>query len=40
MNISKVLYENMDKAKDKYDLPIDILPVYQDRIKKDKETYI
>ena len=40
VNTSKALYENMDqKEKDKYDLLIDMLPVYQDRIKRDKETY-
>ena len=40
VNSSKALYENMDqKEKDKYDLLIEMLPVYQDRIKRDKETY-
>ena len=37
---SKVLFENMDqKEKDKYEFLIDMLPAYQDRIKRDKETY-
>ena len=27
------------KEKDKYDLLIEMLPVYQDRVKRDKETY-
>ena len=37
---SKVLYENMDqKEKDKYDFLIDMLPAYQDRVKREKDTY-
>ena len=37
---SKALFENMDqKEKDKYELLIDMLPTYQDRIKREKETY-
>ena len=37
---SKALFENMDqKEKDKYELLIEMLPVYQDRVKRDKETY-
>ena len=37
---SKVLFENMDqKEKDKYEFLIEMLPVYQDRVKRDKETY-
>ena len=37
---SKVLFENMDqKEKDKYEFLIDMLPAYQDRVKRDKDTY-
>ena len=37
---SKVLFENMEQTeKDKYEFLIDMLPVYQDRIKRDKDTY-
>ena len=37
---SKVLFENMEqKEKDKYELLLDMLQTYQDRIKREKETY-
>ena len=37
---SKVLFENMEQTeKDKYEFLIDMLPIYQDRIKRDKDTY-
>ena len=37
---SKVLFENMDeKEKDKYEFLLEMLPTYQDRIKREKETY-
>ena len=37
---SKVLFENMEqKEKNKYELLIDMLPTYQDRIKREKDTY-
>ena len=40
LNKSKVLYENMDpKEKEKYDFLIQMLPQYQDRVKRDKESY-
>ena len=40
INKSKVLIENMDeKEKEKYEFLIQMLPVYQDRVKRDKESY-
>ena len=37
---SKVLIENMDqKEKEKYEFLIQMLPQYQDRVKRDKESY-
>ena len=37
---SKVLVENMDpNEKEKYEFLIQMLPQYQDRVKRDKETY-
>ena len=37
---SKVLFENMEqKEKDKYEFLIDMLPSYQDRVKREKDTY-
>ena len=40
VNKSKVLIENMDeKEKEKYEFLIQILPQYQDRVKRDKESY-
>ena len=40
INKSKVLIENMDeKEKEKYEFLIQMLPQYQDRVKRDKESY-
>ena len=40
VNKSKVLIENMDeKEKEKYEFLIQMLPQYQDRVKRDKESY-
>ena len=40
INKSKVLFENMDpKEKEKYEFLIQMLPQYQDRVKRDKESY-
>ena len=40
LNKSKVLIENMDeKEKEKYEFLIQMLPQYQDRVKRDKESY-
>ena len=40
ISTSKVLLENMDqKEKDKYELLLEMLPTYQDRIKREKDTY-
>ena len=39
VNKSKVLIENMDeKEKEKYEFLIQMLPQYQDRVKRDKES--
>ena len=40
INKSKVLIENMDeKEKEKFEFLIQMLPQYQDRVKRDKESY-
>ena len=40
INKSKALFENMDaKEKEKYEFLIQMLPQYQDRVKRDKESY-
>ena len=40
VNKSKILIENMDeKEKEKYEFLIQMLPQYQDRVKRDKESY-